>query len=156
MALTPYAYRAMHKYLTRGSSRYSISPVTQTWKQDKMTKTPSTQPASSTSLTPAEASMLLPDDITVSVKNGKRTVEGYNQSGEKVVIQTTVRKASPSRNNGFRSQTMTVCDQLPAEERREVARQLKQEENLSQVEIARRLGVSQKTISNDLRYDSSR
>jgi DNA-directed RNA polymerase specialized sigma subunit len=116
-----------------------------------MAKPPSIQPASSTGLTPAEANMLIPDNITVSVRNGKRTVEGYNQNGEKVVIQTTIINGSPNQNNGFRSQTMTVCDQLPAEERREAARRLRHDERLSQVEIARRLGVSQKTISNDLK-----
>ena len=115
-----------------------------------MAKPPSIQPASSTGLTPAEESMLLPDNISVTVRNGRRTVEGYNQNGEKVVIQTTIMNTSPGQNNGFRSQTMTVCDQLSIEERRATARRLKTEEKLSQTEIAKRLGVSQKTISNDL------
>ena len=115
-----------------------------------MAKPPSIQPTGSTGLTAAEANMLVPDNISVSIRNGKRTVEGYNHNGEKVVIQTTIINGRPSQNNGFRSQTMTVCDQLPIAERREAARRLKDEEKLSQTEIARRLGVSQKTISNDL------
>ncbi|EOT1757910.1 helix-turn-helix domain-containing protein [Citrobacter koseri] len=115
-----------------------------------MAKPPAIQPVASTGLTPAESNMLMPDNISVSIRNGKRTVEGYNKNGEKVVIQTTVMNVTPSQNNGFRSQTMTVCDQLSVEERRAVVQRMKKEEKLSQVEIARRLGVSQKTISNDL------
>lgn len=118
-----------------------------------MAKPPAIQPATSTGLTPAEENMLLPDNISVSIRNGKRTVEGYNQNGEKVVIQTTIMNNTHNQNSGFRSQTMTVCDQLTVEERRAAARQLKNEEKLSQTEIAKRLGVSQKTISNDLRSD---
>lgn len=115
-----------------------------------MAKPPAIQQTGSTGLTAAEANMLMQDNISVSIRNGKRTVEGYNQNGEKVVIQTTIINGSPSQNNGFRSQTMTVCDQLPVHERRKAARRLKSEEKLSQTEIARILGVSQKTISNDL------
>lgn len=102
-----------------------------------------------TGLTPAEADMLAPNNISVTIRNGKRTVEGYNQNGEKVVIQTFINSSAQSR--GFRSQTMTVCDQLPVEERREVARRMKNDDKLTQAEIAKRLGVSQKTISNDLK-----
>jgi DNA-directed RNA polymerase specialized sigma subunit len=112
---------------------------------------PSVRPVNSTALTAAEESMLVPDNISVTVRNGKRTVEGYNLNGEKVVIQTTIINDSPSENNGFRSQTMTVCDQLSVEERRKAARRLKKEK-LSQEEIGLRLGVSQKTISNDLSH----
>lgn len=115
-----------------------------------MAKPPVIQQTGSTGLTAAEANMLIPDNISVSIWNGKRTVEGYNQNGEKVVIQTTIINGNPNQNNGFRSQTMTVCDQLSIPERRETARRLKSKEKLSQTEIARRLGVSQKTISNDL------
>lgn len=115
-----------------------------------MAKPPVIQQIASTALTAAEANMLMPDNISVLIRNGKRIVEGYNQNGEKVVIQTTIINGNPSLNNGFRSQTMTVCDQLSVPERREAARRLKNEEKLSQTEIARRLGVSQKTISNDL------
>jgi DNA-directed RNA polymerase specialized sigma24 family protein len=116
-----------------------------------MAKPPAIQSTHSTGLTPSEENMLLPDNISVTVRNGKRTVEGYNHNGEKVVIQTTIMNNNPTQNNGFRSQTMTVCDQLPVDERRAAARRLKAEENLSQLEIAKRLGVSQKTISNDLK-----
>jgi predicted DNA-binding protein (UPF0251 family) len=116
-----------------------------------MAKPPVIQSTPSTGLTPAEENMLLPDNISVTVRNGKRTVEGYNRNGEKIVIQTTIMNNSSSQNNGFRSQTMTVCDQLSVDERRAAARRLKAEEKLSQIEIAKRLGVSQKTISNDLK-----
>ncbi len=115
-----------------------------------MPKPPAIQSTNSTALTIAEENMLVPDNISVSIRNGKRTVEGYNYNGEKVVIQTTIINGSPSKNNGFRSKTMTVCDELSVAERREAVRQMKNEEKLSQIEIARRLGVSQKTISNDL------
>lgn len=116
-----------------------------------MAKPPAIQTTNSTALTSAEANMLMPDNISVTIRNGKRTVEGYNLNGEKVVIQTTIMNTSPTRNNGFRSQTMTVCDQLSIDERREAARRMKKDEKLSQTEIAKRLGVSQKTISNDLK-----
>ncbi|MCR9837366.1 helix-turn-helix domain-containing protein [Vibrio harveyi] len=116
-----------------------------------MAKPPSVTPTISTSLTPNEMSMLDPNNISVTVRNGKRTVEGYDHNGQKVTMTTHISNNSPAQGNGFRSQTMTVCDQLSIEERRQVARQLKDEENLSQTEIARRLGVSQKTISNDLK-----
>lgn len=113
-----------------------------------MAKPPSIHPTASTALTAAEESMLNPDNISVTIRNGKRIVEGYNQNGEKVVIETTIMNSS-EQSYGFRSQTMTVCDQLSIPERREVAQRLAQE-GLPQTEIAKRLGVSQKTISTDL------
>ncbi|EIC5077138.1 helix-turn-helix domain-containing protein [Vibrio parahaemolyticus] len=116
-----------------------------------MAKPPSITPSTSTALTQAETNMLDPNNISVTVRNGIRTVEGYNQNGEKVVIKTNIINGNPQNNNGFRSQTMTVCDTLSIEERRIAARRLRDEENLSQVEIAKRLGVSQKTVSNDLK-----
>ncbi len=115
-----------------------------------MPKPPMIRQTRTTGLTAAEADMLQPDNLTVSIRNGKRTVEGYNQNGEKVVIQTTIINRDSRTNNGFRSQTVTVCDKLSISERREAVRRLKNEANLSQTEIARRLGVSQKTVSNDL------
>ena len=115
-----------------------------------MTKPPAIQLTNSTALTTAEANILVPDNISVTIRNGKRTVEGYNYNGEKVVIQTTVFNKSTIENNALRSITMTVCDKQPVAERREEARRMKKDGKISQVEIAKRLGVSQKTISNDL------
>jgi len=102
------------------------------------------------SLSDAEESMLQPDNISVAIRNGIRTVEGYNKNGEKVVIETIISNSYPSKNNGFRQQSMSVCDKLSPSERKIVAKQLKQEGNHTQVEIAKKLGVSQKTISTDL------
>ncbi|SHO56073.1 sigma factor-like helix-turn-helix DNA-binding protein [Vibrio quintilis] len=114
-----------------------------------MAKPPSS-PSHSTALLPSEAAMLLPDNISVSIRGGKRIVEGYNNEGEKIVIETTINNVSSNTNNGFRSQSMTICDKLTVEERRDLVHEMYNEEGLTQTEIAKRLGVSQKTISNDL------
>lgn len=103
----------------------------------------------STALTSAEAQLFDNKDITVRVKNGVRTIEGYDHAGHKVLLTTTVYNPS-TENNGYRSQTMTVCDKLNKEERKEIALKLRNEENITQQEIATRLGVSQRTISSDL------
>ena len=115
-----------------------------------MTKLPACTSMISTQLTESELTILDPNNITVTVRNGKRTVDGYDRDGQKVTITTHISNSDPNQHNGFRSQTVVVCDQLSIEERRVLARKLKDEEKLSQTEIARRLGVSQKTISNDL------
>lgn len=116
-----------------------------------MAKLPSLPPtAMSTGLSENEASMLDPNNITVTVRNGIRIVDGYDHNGQKITMKTHISNNNPSQSNGFRSQTVTVCDSLSIEERRKVAKQLKDEEKLSQKDIADRLGVSQKTISTDL------
>lgn len=114
---------------------------------------PSLPPTTPTGLTEAETSMLAQDNISVTIRNGKRTVEGYNHNGEKVVIETTIVTSSSEQNKGYRSQAMSVCDNLTASERQRAARQMKDVDRLSQVEIAKKLGVSQKTISNDLKSE---
>jgi DNA-directed RNA polymerase specialized sigma subunit len=103
----------------------------------------------STGLSPAESQLFDSKNITVSVKNGVRTVEGYDHAGQKILLKTTVHSTSPD-NNGYRSQTVTVCDKLSKEQRKVIANKLKDEEKLTQQEIAIRLGVSQRTISSDL------
>lgn len=105
----------------------------------------------STRLSESEASMLDPNKITVTVRKGIRTVNGYDRDGQKITIKTHISNHNLNNNNGFRSKTVSVCDLLSIEERRKVARQLRNEEKLSQKEIADRLGVSQKTISTDLK-----
>lgn len=115
-----------------------------------MTKLPSTQTSHGTALNTIEEDMLDPNNISVTIRHGKRTVEGYNQNGDKVVIETTYMSKQSDQDDAYRSQTMTVCNQLSKEDRRAVARTLRNENKLSQIEIAKRLGVSQKTISNDL------
>ena len=101
-------------------------------------------------LTPQEAEMLQPDNITVSIKNGVRRVEGFNHNGERVVIETIVYSTEQVSNGGYRQKNMSVCEPLAPEERKRVAAKLRSE-GYTQTEIAKRLGVSQKTISNDLR-----
>jgi DNA-directed RNA polymerase specialized sigma24 family protein len=118
-----------------------------------MAKPPVLRNSQSTTLTETEESMLIPDNISVSIRNGTRIVEGYNHDGEKVVIKTTISNNNSSTGKGFRQKEVTVCDELSPEQRRLEAQRLKQEQKLSQAEIARFLGVSQKTISNDLRDD---
>jgi len=111
---------------------------------------PLTITSNPTSLSDAEAIMLQPDNISVTIRNGIRTIEGFNKNGEKVVIETIISNSNPSINNGFKQQNMSVCDKLSPSERKNIAIQLKQEKKLTQAEIAKKLGVSQKTISNDL------
>ena len=106
--------------------------------------------SNSTCLSDAEKNMLQSDNISVTIRNGIRTVEGYNNSGEKVVIETILSNNDATKNNGFRQQNMSVCDKLNTDERRKVAKDLRDTQKLTQLEIAKKLGVSQKTISNDL------
>ncbi|MCD6619229.1 helix-turn-helix domain-containing protein [Aeromonas veronii] len=119
-----------------------------------MAKTPTsktTTPAvvHTTSLSSDETNMLRPDNVSVVVKNGTRTVTGFNHQGEKVVIKTQLSNPSDA-STGFRSKSMSVCSSLPIDERQSIAKQL-YAEGLTQAEIAEHLGVSQKTISNDLK-----
>ncbi|WP_420592125.1 helix-turn-helix domain-containing protein [Bacterioplanoides sp.] len=102
----------------------------------------------STGLTANEESILDPNNVSVSIRNGKRTVEGYDDQGRKVTMTTHIGQSE--RSTGFRRQSMTVCDQLSIEERKKVARQLR-DEGMTQDQIASQLGVSQKTVSNDLK-----
>ncbi|GAB1536649.1 hypothetical protein ADMFC3_22800 [Geovibrio sp. ADMFC3] len=105
----------------------------------------------STELSSFEKNMLDPNDVSVTIRNGKRTVEGYDLNGNKVVMTTYLSNNAAAENKGLYSQTMSVCAGLSKEERVQEAKRLKKEEKLSQVEIAKKLDVSQKTISNDLK-----
>lgn len=98
-----------------------------------------------------ETNMLRTDDISITVHNGIRTVEGYNKNGEKVVIETIISSNYPSDSNGFRQKNISVCDKLSPSERKGIVKDLKDKQNYTQVEIAKKLGVSQKTVSNDLK-----
>ena len=111
---------------------------------------PTTISGSPVQLTPQEAQMLQPDNITITIRNGVRRVEGFNQNGEKVIIETVAYGSGQTAGTGYRYKSMSVCESLSVEERRKVALELKSQ-GLTQTEIAKRLGVSQKTISNDLR-----
>ncbi|MDE0210132.1 MAG: hypothetical protein OXJ64_09630 [Boseongicola sp.] len=106
---------------------------------------PTQPPALSTALTPSEESMLMPDHVTVSIRNGRRKVDGYDEHGRKVTITTLL-----SDQDGLQSQLLTRCPALSPDDRQREAHRMKTEEKLTQEEIGRRLGVSQKTISDDL------
>ncbi|WGK70290.1 HTH domain-containing protein [Candidatus Haliotispira prima] len=141
----------------------------------KSKKTPSRLPTMSTGLTPDEAKMLNPEaDITVALRDGgtTRTVEGYGHDGQEVTIRTQISNKAPDQGNGFRSPKTVKSKNLPTVqipnlghpspempksgnlsigERRQEAKRLKNEGKLSQKAIAIKLGVSQKTVSNDLK-----
>jgi len=80
---------------------------------------------------------------TFTVKDGKSTLKGKSADGKSVnvVLRNT--------GSGFHEQTVSVCDVLTIEGRRAEARRLSGE-GLRQTAIAAKLGVSQKTISDDL------
>jgi len=108
---------------------------------------PSTNINHPIALSQHEANMLKDDNITISIKNGIRRVEGYNNEGQKVVIETIIHETN---TNGFQQKMMSVCDNLSVDDRRKVAKTLRSQ-GLTQEEIAKKLDVSQKTISNDLK-----
>ena len=82
------------------------------------------------------------DDWTASSKNGMTRFKGRIDD-QTVTFQTY-------RAPGLVLQSASKCEKLPVKRRREEARKLRRKGH-TQVEIADRLGVSQKTISNDLR-----
>ncbi|WP_162502896.1 helix-turn-helix domain-containing protein [Azotobacter chroococcum] len=82
-------------------------------------------------------------ECVVSIKDGKSVLKGHTLSGQ--AINVIVRDSG----TGFKEQTVSVCDVLTVEARRAEAKRLRKE-GLSQTAIGARLGVSQKTISNDL------
>lgn len=78
-----------------------------------------------------------------TVKNGSTTFVGKTEDG------TTVRYTNYT-TNGFSEKTISKCEQLQISNRQAEAKRLSRLKH-TQAEIAERLGVSQKTISNDLR-----
>ena len=78
-----------------------------------------------------------------TITNGKSTLKGKSANGKavNVILRNT--------GSGFREQTVSVCDVLTIEDRRAEARRLRSD-GLRQTAIAAKLGVSQKTISDDL------
>ena len=80
---------------------------------------------------------------TFTIKDGKSTLKGKSADGKSVnvVLRNT--------GTGFHEQTISVSDVLTIEDRRAEARRLSKE-GLRQIAIAAKLGVSQKTISDDL------
>ena len=80
---------------------------------------------------------------TAKVKNGSTTFVGKADDG-------TITRFSNYSGNGFTERTVSKCVPLTPSERQEEARRLSRQK-LTQIDIAERLGVSQKTISNDLR-----
>lgn len=80
---------------------------------------------------------------TISIKGGKKTLKGKTENGQAVNFSIQ------NSGTGFREQTISVCEVLSIPDRRAEAKRLKAA-GLSQTEIAGKLGVSQKTISDDL------
>ncbi|MBJ2250532.1 helix-turn-helix domain-containing protein [Pseudomonas sp. MF6784] len=82
-------------------------------------------------------------EATISLKDGKKSLKGKTANGE--AINVIVR----NDGTGFKEQTVSICRVLSISDRRIEAKRLKKE-GMSQVAIAAKLGVSQKTISDDL------
>lgn len=78
----------------------------------------------------------------VQVKGDTVMVSGTDENNNAVSFTQEV-------NGGYRAQTISTYEPTTIEDRRDVVQKLRQQ-NLTQQEIASRLGVSQKTISNDL------
>ncbi|CAH6337728.1 MULTISPECIES: helix-turn-helix domain-containing protein [Enterobacterales] len=82
-------------------------------------------------------------DYTITQKPGHTTITATTTDGQHVRVEKY------NGNNGFSEGSMSVFVPGSIEERRDEARRLR-DTGLSQTAIADRLGVSQKTISNDL------
>lgn len=81
--------------------------------------------------------------VTITIDDGKRTLKGRTNNGQ--AVNVVVRDSG----SGFKERTVSMCDVLTIEDRQAEAKRLKQE-GFTQAVIADKLGVSQKTISNDL------
>lgn len=82
-------------------------------------------------------------DFNISCTGGEFTITGTNSEGNHL-------RVSEYQSNGFSERTVSAAQPTSQENRRSEARRLRGT-GLSQTEIAKRLGVSQKTISNDLK-----
>ncbi|MFJ1311875.1 helix-turn-helix domain-containing protein [Agrobacterium sp. P15N1-A] len=83
------------------------------------------------------------EECTITIVKGKQTLKGVTK--DKKAVHIVLRDGG----NGFQEQIVSLCAALSPRERRIEAKKLRKE-GLSQTAIAARLGVSQKTISNDL------
>jgi DNA-directed RNA polymerase specialized sigma subunit len=83
----------------------------------------------------------------IQVKPNQVIVTGYNPEGTVTIIQQS--------NNGYTSKSLSTYIPSTIEKRREVVSYLRSQ-NMTQQDIAQRLGVSQKTISNDLKVTSNK
>ena len=92
-----------------------------------------------------------PRNCTHRIHGNTESLEGFSPDGR--VKYTVERKVLDSPLSGpahvSRSVTATTA-KIPVEERRRVVARLRAQD-LTQAEIARRVGVSQVTVSNDLR-----
>lgn len=104
--------------------------------------TPPVPNACDISAVPAMVQSLGLVNFNVTCKNGQLTVSGTNQGGQKV-------RVSGYQANGYTEGSMSSFQPSTIDARRAEANRLKSL-GLTQQEIADRLGVSQKTISNDL------
>ncbi|WP_036240923.1 helix-turn-helix domain-containing protein [Mesorhizobium sp. STM 4661] len=83
------------------------------------------------------------EECTISIQKGKKHFKGRTRNGK--AINVILRDGG----SGFQEQTVSFCDVLSVKDRRVEAKRLRKE-GMRQTVIAERLGVSQKTISNDL------
>lgn len=84
------------------------------------------------------------EECSILIQKGKKHFKGRTKDGK--AINVILRDGG----SGFQEQTLSVCAVLSLNDRRIEAKRLKKE-GMSQAAIGERLGVSQKTISNDLK-----
>lgn len=84
------------------------------------------------------------EECSILIQKGKKHFKGRTRDGK--AINVILRDGG----SGFQEQTLSVCAVLSVEDRKIEAKRLKKE-GMSQAAIGERLGVSQKTISNDLK-----
>lgn len=103
----------------------------------------SSSPTCDISTVPALVQQLGLVNFNVKCNNGELVVSGTSANGKKY-------RVSSYDNNGYTEGTMSSFNPgQPADRKKEAVRL--RNTGLSQQEIANRLGVSQKTISNDLK-----
>lgn len=117
--------------------------------RNKLDSAPSTARTKAIKQTLAQLESVVDDmglsEATLTFKNGKRSLKGKTAEGR--TMNVSVR----DNGSGYKEQVISVCEVLPIQKRREEVRSMSKEGH-SQTVIAEKLGVSQKTISNDLAW----
>ncbi|MGP0873248.1 hypothetical protein ACJ8QF_24100 [Serratia sp. CY81684] len=113
---------------------------------NKMAKPPKVIPPLAPSTAPVIGNLVQDLQLTdwkASSKSGQVTVSGISgRTGQHVRVTTY-------EGTGFSERTVSTCDPMSLAQRRQETQRLRST-GLSQQQIADRLGVSQKTVSNDL------
>lgn len=82
-------------------------------------------------------------ECKIHFKDRLEVISAKGRNGETIRVSTY-------RDGGFRERTVSHCERLTPTQRRKEARRMYRD-GLTQIQIAERLGCSQKTISNDVK-----